>query len=254
MDRNKEIQEKLATSNVFNEIHENYSEVHFSYVERTFSDAEGHIIDGAWGELIAKRPSLQNRPLLATFPEQTKVVGKQLQVTVYPARFKEYLATLDNPTCRVWAVGINAMICLEDDSRYYIFGERRSTTLGIGGSLETVGSGFVEPSDTLLEAQIKEIEEEAGIDRRYIKRITPLHVGLIREYPEAQRRYQDMCFDNLVYVQGITHTSISKSSEEHSKIIPIPEKGLLGFIESNFAKFTPRTRFTLGKFLRGQYG
>ncbi len=142
------------------------------------------------------------------------------------------------------------MILVDNGSeKYFLFGERKQSDLKIGGAIESIGSGFIEPNNSPKEQLISEIKEESGIGYDDIFSIEHLHIGWIRDASTV--KYQDICCDYLVRVKDVNENEIVLT--EHTSAIIVEYENLLDFVDENLSNLTYRTIFTLEKYIRDCY-
>ncbi len=254
---NKNLIERLRNSHAFTHILSGFHHVHLHQVQRQFSEEERDFAERAWKKVLAEEKGVYSNPLMSVYPEDMYVKETCLHLPVYPTEYKYYKTTLAHSDFRVWALGVSGIIKLESQREpVYIFGERKKNIAYIGGRVETVPAGFLEPKhlesqDPCKEALLQELVEEVGIPRNFVSGIRPLHIGQIRD--ACGRSYQDVCLDYELSVSGLSPQEVQllfdQEQREHIGLSFVPLHELVSYLDASFHQLTVRTRFTLEYYL-----
>jgi len=179
------------------------------------------------------------------------------------------------PDKRIWVIGTAGITYFRDSSGEinYIFATRDERASNIGGTLETVPSGYMDSElfDGLniiddprlpLERNIKkEFGEEVGLESSKI--IGMQNLGLIRigDFKPGNgeiRRFNDVSATYAVDIGLSSREEVeegfsrSKQYGEHSKVYVVPESGLAEFLGENSGRLTPRTKAHMIQYLRSR--
>src|SRR3989338_233144 len=168
-----------------------FKKIELSNQTKEFTDKEQKFIDETWNSLLAKGKVKYSTKIIGVEPDTIRATGDTLHLGVYSVDYKSYKAAIEHPTLEIWVTGPSGIVQLDYyQDRYYLFGERKNSTSLLGGTLETVPGGFLEPKhlvyrDPFHEAIVQELEEETGIPAHFIKRASLLDFGQLEQDPRT---------------------------------------------------------------------
>lgn len=252
---------RLRESHKYTSIFSKFGSVVLSKWDRTFTKEERDYIEAKWLEVTAANPGrFTGGKITGVDVSKTFLDSHSLKLAVYPVEFSNYFTTINSPDTRVWVLGVSGIVELcEGDDKYIIFGKRQQRTLNVGGSIESLPGGFVTPNhfasqDPTKETLFGELEEEAGIAKKYVVSAVPFLIGNIRKDPLSGKSFQDVCLIYRVVVGGLSRDGVRQLFEtgtrEHSELYFVPVADLERFISENFDDLGVRTRFCFEYYLK----
>ncbi len=239
-----------------------FKRLELSNQTKEFTDKEQMFIDEKWNNLLAEGKVKYSTKIIGVEPSTILLARDTIHLGIYPVDYKSYKAAIEHPTLRIWVTGPSGIVQLDyNKKRYYLFGERKSPTSFLGGALETVPGGFLEPEhlvyqDPFHEAIVQELEEEIGIPAHFIKRASLLDFGQLEQDPRTGTKLYHVVIDYYITVTNISPEDAQKhfmddiTMREHTRLHVVPHEQFLTYISDNFNRFTTRTRFTLQNFLQ----
>jgi len=215
-------------------------------------------IERLWAEQVRAHKTKNGRELLNNqflYVKDHRVVGeKDLYLEFGITDWKHYSLVKTIPEAPIlWTIGTTGVITFnEAGKRYYVFATRNANSSNIGGRLEALPGGYLEPrlirlalqdplSDPFKENTRKEFEEEVGLPKDSIislSYIETMRMGRSHDYSvgyliDVRTNQKDM---------SAALESSATGRGEHTQYCIIAESELPIFIRKNLNSLTPRTK------------
>jgi len=227
------------------------------------------VIEQKWDEVRKKNPKAFSKNFLAINGFQMEQHTGALTLDAYLSSYMDWSGTKAMPatTDRIWCLGSCGLAyVLDEGKKLFVFGERTSATLHVGGAYESLPGGFTNPANVgdidnpVITTLYSELLEEVGVKKDQVVMVKPFSFGMLREWKGAL--FQDTCVNSLIHI-GLDAAGVRSAFEsnnemkrsngktiEHTQMTLVPESDLGPFIEQYRTRMGVRTLFTLESYVQ----